>query len=355
LIRKERYDSLSIYSVLLSKIQKEIPIKLDEVESIDFADNERLVISGFKDGRCGLYLLDSVSGELSSLTNACDKFPSCYKDKCLFVRQENGSSSIWILDMRTGESKPLFSLADVHKWPTWIDEDRFLFISNEDGGFNLYLCDIEKKSYAKITDFVGGVQSGAVSPSKDRIAFTQYYQGKVQLYIMDLKEELQESALPEFTSISKEETLPKLTKKAYSTNLSFDWRKGDFLYDSREGLIGRMNIAASDVLGNHRLILSADYASELSNLSNLAFSYHYLEKRPSMGVGIFSEKRRYFGTGTEEFIDTKSGIEGYIDYPLSRFRRIELAGLIERWETDYTLPQQVCKKKLDFDKYFYRD
>ncbi|MDI6752637.1 MAG: BamA/TamA family outer membrane protein [bacterium] len=345
LVRNKRCDNLFIYSVLTDKITKKIPIALDEAEQIEFVDNERLIVSGFKDGRCGLYLFDSVSGELSGLTGACDKFPSCYKNKCLFVREENGSSSVWILDLLTRESQALFSLASVHAYPVWINEDSFLFISNEDGGFNLYLCDIEKKSYAKVTNLVGGVRSFAVNPSKDKIAISVYHQGGYQLYLMELSNELTYKELPNFTPISKEEvSLPKLTKKAYSTNLSFDWRKGDFLYDSREGLTGRMNIAASDILGNHRLILSTDYASGISNLSNLAFSYHYLEKRPSMGVGIFSEKRRYFGTSTE-FIDAESGIEGYIDYPLSRFRRLEFSALIEGWDRDYITPEDRPSKK----------
>lgn len=341
LVRKEKSDVLCIYSVIADKTAKEIPIKLDEAEQISFVDNERLVVSGFKDGRSGLYLLDVVSGELSKMTDGCDKFPSCYKDKCLFVREENGSSSIWILDLATRESRALFSLAKVHTYPIWMDEGRFLFISNEDGGFNLYLCDIEKKSYAKITDLVGGVRYGAANPSKDKIAFSAYHQSGYQLYIMELKDELAYKDLPDFTPTLKEEVcLPNLKKKAYSTNLSFDYRRGDFLYDSREGLTGRMNIAASDVLGNHRLILYTDYASGISNLSNLAFSYHYLEKRPSMGVGIFSEKRRYFGTSTE-FVDTESGIEGYIDYPLSRSRRVEFSALIEEWDRDYLEPKDV--------------
>ncbi|MBU2462013.1 BamA/TamA family outer membrane protein [bacterium] len=341
LTRKEKSDVLCIYSVLADNVKKEIPIKLDEAEQIGFVDNERLVVSGFKDGICGLYLLNSVSGELSPLTRGCDKFPSVYKDKCLFVREEAGSSSIWICNLATRESKALFSLASIHTYPVFIDETRFLFISNEDGGFNLYLCDLEKRSFSKITDLVGGVRYGAANPSKDKIAFSVYWKGGYQLYTLELSDELISKELPTSTVFSKEEiSLPKLKKKDYSTNLSFDWRKGDFLYDSREGLTGRMNIAASDVLGNHRLILSTDYASGLSHLSNLAFSYHYLEKRPSMGVGIFSEKRRYFGTSTE-FIDSQSGIEGYIDYPLSRFRRLEFSTLIEGWDRKYITPKDV--------------
>ncbi len=344
LVRKERCDSLFIYSVLADRITKKIPIALDEAEQIEFADNERLVVSGFRDGKCGLYLLDSRLGSLSPLTTGCDKFPSCYKNKCLFVREENGSSSIWILDLATRESQALFSLAEVHTYPVWMDENSFIFISNEDGGFNLYLCDLERKSYAKITDLVGGVRSSAVNSSKDKIAFSVYSQGGYQLYLLELSDELIYKELP-IPIFSKEEVcLPNLKKKGYSTNLSFDWRKGDFLYDSREGLMGRMNIAASDVLGNHRLILSTDYASGISNLSNLAFSYHYLEKRPSMGVGIFSEKRRYFGTSTE-FIDAESGIEGYIDYPLSRSRRLEFSALIEGWDRDYITPEDRPSEK----------
>jgi hypothetical protein len=341
LVKKEREDAVLIFSLLRDRIIREVSLsEIDEATHISFSDEkERMVVAGYKDGKGGLWILEIPSGSLSRITDGLDTHPSWKGNKILFLREEeSGSSSICIYDLKAKTVQTIISLKDTIA-PIWIRNGEIAFILN-DGSFNLYVADPKERRYAKVTDIISGISSCDWHPQRERVALSIYHRRRHNLYIMDVdRDRLSWKRIEKPKAFERkiESIVQKPKKKRYSPRLTPDWRKGDFLYDSRQGLSCNINIAASDILGNHRFILVTDYASGLPNFSNLTLFYQYLAKRPSFGIGIFKEKRRYFERESE-FIDAEYGLIGYIDYPFSKFTRAEFATLFESWDREYVEP-----------------
>ncbi|MEW6007733.1 MAG: BamA/TamA family outer membrane protein, partial [bacterium] len=338
---KEKCDVIFIYSVIKGKIVDEIELKeLDEVKSISFSPLAgEMIISGYKDGMGRQSILSLSSKELKALTFGLDNYPSWLDDnKILFLREENGSSSIWTFDIKSQKEKRILSLPSM-VYSAGIDNDRFLFISNLDGSLDVYVCSLSQRLFARLTSLTTGALSCSFNPEKKKLAFSSYSQGREDVYVVDVDENsLTWKPLPDVFSVQKEEReFVKKTKKEYAKKFTLDYRNGDLLYDSRQGLFANIQMAGSDILGNNRFILTTNYSAGLLDFSNISLFYLNLSKRPSMGIGLFKEQRPYFGTDTE-FVDREYGVMGYIDYPFSKTRRIEQEVLLEGWERSYSLP-----------------
>jgi len=340
--RCEKNDAIFIYSIIKEKITDKIDIEgLDSVKSLSFSpDSTKMAISGYKDGKGRLFILSLSKKELLEETGKIDSFPLWLSDdKILFLREENGSFSVWTLDIKEKKQERVLSLSDII-YLSSVDKDRFILIADD-----IYLCDLSEKKFAPLTSLTTGALSASFNPIKKRLVFSSYNQGEEDIYIMDVNENtLVWKPFPTSPPIFKEKMEVKKIKREYSKKFTIDYRKGDLLYDSRQGLVANMQIAGSDILGNNRLVVATNYNSGILDFSNLFVSYLFLSKRPSIGIGLFRENVPYFGKN-EEFIDSEGGLTGYIDYPFSKTRRIELEGVFEKWERGYILPSNKEDKK----------
>ncbi|MEW6482819.1 MAG: BamA/TamA family outer membrane protein [bacterium] len=345
--RYEKNDVLFVYSVIKGKIIDKIEIKdLDEVRFISFSPSSlEMVISGYKDGEGRQSILSLSSKELRALTFGLDNYPSWLdNNKILFLREE-GFSSIWTFDIESQKEKRILSLPSI-VYLKGIDNDRFLFISNLDGSLDVYLCNMSQRLFTRITNFTTGALSASFNPEKKKLAFSSYFQGREDVYVMDVNENsLTWKPLPDVFSLQKEEReFVKTTKKPYSKKFTLDYRNGSLLYDSRQGLFANIQMAGSDILGNNRFVLTTNYNTGLLDFSNLSLFYLNLSKRPSMGIGLFKKQNSYFGTNTE-FTDSEYGIIGSLDYPFSKTRRIEQEVLLEGWERSHALPSSSQERQ----------
>jgi outer membrane protein assembly factor BamA len=95
------------------------------------------------------------------------------------------------------------------------------------------------------------------------------------------------------------------------------------------GVAGQFALGFSDVLGNHRIQVMANFVSSISE-SDLFLTYLNLERRNNWGVSIFQYRNDYLSFRDSAFLRTAHerfrGAEVFMSHPFSRFRRVE-AGL----------------------------
>jgi Tol biopolymer transport system component len=99
------------------------------------------------------------------------------------------------------------------------------------------------------------------------------------------------------------------------------------------GVAGQFALGFSDVLGNHRIQVLANFVSSLSE-SDLFLTYMNLERRNNWGVSVFQYRNDYLSFRDNAFLRTAHeryrGAEVFLWRPFSRFRRMEM-GLEGSW------------------------
>ncbi|HWN83032.1 MAG TPA: DPP IV N-terminal domain-containing protein, partial [Candidatus Udaeobacter sp.] len=95
------------------------------------------------------------------------------------------------------------------------------------------------------------------------------------------------------------------------------------------GVAGQFALGFSDVLGNHRIQVLANFVSSISE-SDLFLTYLNLEHHNNWGVSVFQYRNDYLSFRDSAFLRTAHeryrGAEVFVSHPFSRFRRVE-AGL----------------------------
>ena len=95
------------------------------------------------------------------------------------------------------------------------------------------------------------------------------------------------------------------------------------------GVAGQFALGFSDVLGNHRIQVLANFVSSISE-SDLFLTYLNLEHHNNWGVSVFQYRNDYLSFRDSSFLRTAHeryrGAEVFVSHPFSRFRRVE-AGL----------------------------
>lgn len=341
--REEKNDVIFVYSIIKGKFIKKIALKiLDEAKSISFSSlSDKMVVSGIKDGEPRQFILLLSPNELLPITFKMDSQPFWQdNNKILFLREEYGSQSIYLFDIKNEREERLLSLPYI-TYISGIDKERFILI---DGLLDVYLCSSSQRIFTPILKLTTGALSASYNPSKNRLVFSSYSEGREDVYIMDINEDsLVFQPFPEFSPIVKKEEYVKKTKKGYEKRFTLDYRAGDLLYDTRQGLVANIQMAGSDILGNNRFVLRA-YNPNLLDFSNISMGYLYLAKRPSMAISIFKEQRPYFFKN-EKFVDSEYGLMGGIEYPFSQTRRIEMDGIFETWDRNYIIPSDKERER----------
>jgi len=122
------------------------------------------------------------------------------------------------------------------------------------------------------------------------------------------------------------------TVERYVPRFSPDWVSGGFSYTSGYGLTGAVEIAVSDVLGNHRFYVAVDFVSEIES-SDFYVLYEALGRRVNYSVGIHNYKEYYYSDKTQlgedlgekrYFSERSYGVSLGAAYPFTKFTRLEL-------------------------------
>ncbi|MBK6878610.1 MAG: PD40 domain-containing protein [Ignavibacteria bacterium] len=137
--------------------------------------------------------------------------------------------------------------------------------------------------------------------------------------------------------------------KKYKVKFTPDLVYGNAAYTSFYGFQGLAQIALSDLLGDHRIVIQTSMVIDLKN-SDYAVGYYYLPKRTDFGLYLFHTARfvSYGVTPFNSFLYRYRTIGGTLSasYPISRFKRIDaqLTGeYITQENLDYTLEPSESK------------
>jgi len=228
--------------------------------------------------------------------------------------------------------------------PSWFPEGkRVIFSSDREGPFNLFLLNDSSEIYQ-----LTSVTTGAFDPvfvGKDKsIVFTAYQEQGFQIYKMKLPDEkLTQIDNRLYTSNSswEPERLKGEHKKGvvrYKNRFSFDIAQSAIAYDAVYGPIGGLQMALTDMLGNHQYFFlvgnSAQSKSEFFSSFNLAVTYLNKSKRLNYGFGLYHFYDEYYDDFYGWFDERQYGGMAFASYPLSKFRRLETSFFLRQSDKD---------------------
>ena len=117
----------------------------------------------------------------------------------------------------------------------------------------------------------------------------------------------------------------------YRPHFTPDWISGGFAYTSSYGFSGAMQIAVSDVLGNHRFYVSTNFFTSIES-SNFHVLYEHLVRRANFSLGVYNFTDYYYSDRTwlgedlgekRYFTERNYGVSAGVSYPFSMFSRVE--------------------------------
>jgi len=366
--RKEK-DYLYIISLKKSKMNR-LRLPMEVLKSPCFShEGDKIVFVGMEGGINNLYLVDANGENLRNLTS--DEFDEDYPifspddKKIVYVSEREKQKDLFLLDLETFAITRLTSTPSDEINPSWFpDGNNIIYVGDYGGIYNVYRMDVSsvqediqddnlELNILQLTDVKVGIFTPEMSPDGRYLLFSSYRDGEMnvhygkfpqeEVFLKKLRggEEVKISmagppAEPAKPIISPYPSLVSAIRpyrfKA-STDLIFPF----LFYSTTEGLYTAAYWQASDMLGNHNMVLYTEYASEYDWL-NYGVGYVYQRWRPSLGFFASGKMRRKSENDEENKVRTSTFVEEMaVAYPFDRFRRIELGLITEKkreWNGD---------------------
>ena len=141
-------------------------------------------VRGYGSLTAGSYTLYADTDHFIKLTNRGGGSPSWSPDgsRLAFVSDRDGGYEIYVMDA-DGQNQTRLTDAG-GRFPSWSpDGSRLAFVSNRDGGYEIYVMDADGQNQTRLTDAGGG--SPSWSPDGSRLAFVSDRDGGYEIYVMD--------------------------------------------------------------------------------------------------------------------------------------------------------------------------
>lgn len=332
-------------------------------------DGKMIAFIGQGNNSSDVYIYNIENNDLTAITSDLysKRYPKISSDNSFLLFSSNINSdndyekddyNIIKYDLKTKKQSAIISFAGNDLQADISPDNRYvLYISNRTGIYNIYKYDMDKGQDARITDVICGVFYPRWFPEEKRIAFTAYQNQGYDIFVKDI------SASEKPASSEIDTQYYRIKYGASYFNLSgsaFEDYKTrmspDFIFFGIGGTIGYgfagfARIGISDYLGEHQIIVGADYLYYDKDNNNFNFdgAYYYLKYRWDFGIGIFRQKSPY-GLLTlntindiinNTYFDTvyvdHYGVYGIASYPFSKFFRFDIRATSSRYETDYTV------------------
>jgi len=345
-------DIAYIMDANTGKLREKLEFDLDGVYSPDWSPSgDEICFVGLKNGTSDLYVYDLRLHELTRLTH--DKYEekdpswSPCGDVIAFAsdREELGGKYALFTMKRDGSAITQVGFrSDLVSSPSWSEDgDLLAFVSDPDGISNIYLLDIQHDRYTQLTNVVTGITT--IHWVGDKLVFSAFQNIGWDLYVMKNPEDyagemisiqIEPGGEAQVDADSGEKEVER-----YGLRFSPDWVYGGVSYSTVYGLAGQSEISLSDVLGNHRIYLVSDLIQSIEE-SNFLLAYWYLPRRVDYGFAIFQQKYYYLllDGGADILSEREYGAACLMSYPFDKFRRVDLqfeSYLRERTLYEYSL------------------
>jgi hypothetical protein len=334
--------------IYLYDLNKKAVIKRFEFDSLIAArspalspDGSQVVFSGVhRNGMSDIYQMELQSGSYERLTKDIyyDVDPTFSLDgqKVIFVSDRSpdgpkGALNIYEMSITERDINQL-TVGNFRDQSPDVTENGIYFSSDREGTFNLFLLGKDGRLTRQST-YVTGAFDPRLSPDGKKLTYTGYQEMSFQIYEMDIiaePENVVQSAPTAFErwvpgKISSE--FSEATIK-YDTDYSFDIAQSAIGYDPVYGSIGGVQMALSDILGNHAihflLTNTAETKDELLKSFNVGVTYINKEKQMNWGVGAFHLYDQYYNDIDQYYFERQVGVLSLFRYPVSKFHRLDL-------------------------------
>jgi len=374
-------DVLYILDVNTREIVQQYKFELDGIYSPAWShDGEILAFMGIEGGQSDIYLLHLSDERLERLTNDVfsdmDPTWSPSGKELVFISDRGDAiidppddfemqnhdyqkNDLYVIEI---ENKAIHRLTREQvnvKSPVFSpDGDKIAYVSDRSGIDNIYIYNCDAGESYAITNLVTGISQLSWSRDGSRIAFTSFYEGGYDIFLMTNPLDIEAgSVTPKMTafvegqrekkkadqdSVKEEMAAPpglnfrhfvfddrfrkgevhsgtgkgtafldssefkengEYVIKDYKIRFTPDVITGGAGYSQFWGLQGSSMIVFSDLLGNHQISLYTDLFYNFKN-SNFQVGYFYLPKRTDIGGAIFHFSYPYYYSYYEE-------IDGY--------------------------------------------
>jgi hypothetical protein len=371
--------SLVLVSVLDREIKKKVPIPLDQAQAPALLpDGRHAVFSALREGVADIWKLDMETGEVTNLTrdDYYDNNPHVSPDGKLIVYERNisGNRKIYALSLDDPSRKTQLTFGPFDDTAPHFSADgkTVFYASDEDNDiFNLRGLDLETGAIAQYTDVFGGAMAPApvYGPQGERLAFITYFKGEYKLHTQDTGEPLKEidqevraasEGIVDFQPDVAHDVIPEnKRRKRLFEGLYLEGRPPINVGVTSSGdFYGGTAVALTDVLGDQlftfQVLSIRQYRSYDFRYTNLAsrFQYganffDYTQFFYAAPYGLLPSYYGFYDITRDAATATSrmTGAQVFAQYPLDKFRRLELGVGVMRQNTGYRDPQveqEVC-------------
>jgi Tol biopolymer transport system component len=322
------------------------------------SDGDKIVFSAIDTtGSMDLYLYRIGEKRLQRLTH--DKYteedPDYHptRDVVLFAsdRCEGGvheQQGIYQIDIESGEITAMTCGDYSDTQPEWsANGSSFLFTSDRDGIFNIYLYDVDRHVIVRQTSVIGGLTTAAFFPDQTAFVATGYYRGEFHLFEFPVQREesageVAAAAEVDSSTASWLSEPPKeynFVTQDYKMKLGLDFAGTGLAIDPDFGSLGNGGeVVLSDILGNNQYyIFFGNSSQETDNFFkrlNVGVNYVNLSHRLNYSIGVFhltSQIGDFFSLFRSE---RRYGVAAGLSYPFSKFSRADGSVVIRRVDRD---------------------
>lgn len=367
--RDGRRHSLFLMDPLTGRINKRVPIPLDQPHAPSFAPHSReLVFSAFDRGIHDLFKIDLETLSIVNLTKdrLFEKAPVVSPDgqSVAYTIRIDGKDKLFLSPLEDLSRRTQLTIGDSDDiTPSFSPDSKALwFSSDRRGAFNLYSLDLQTGELLRHTDVRTGNFFPAPLPGEDgKVVFASFNKGSFQLFKSSFDPVVEETLT--FASFDPD---PDIAEAELPIEIEIDENKirpreggGQFFVTSRPpinaavstsgAIFGGSAIALSDMLGDRTLFFMAYQAyafrSYYGAYLNQTRRFQYMVSGFSLAEFYYPpfyyyNPELYYRMSYQDAIATRKifGASALGIYPFSRFTRFEAGLTLARYEEDFTDP-----------------
>jgi len=303
-------------------------------------------------------------------------------------------NDIFLYDLSSEKITQVTNTPYNENYPVFNKDNMLFYTADYNGVYNIFKHDISNDSSFPITNVITGIQQIDIDNNSDKLIFSGYNERGWDLFVMNQPENQQEKVVPEtkfYSEKNQVDTFEDLrfvkaeiqneesqdyskyifarnytrfnqsdeendqeestaidslrladgyTPQPYKTDFSIDYISTRASIDNLFGTRALANLAWSDVMGDHQIMMGTNLVLDLDN-SDVVISYAYLKNRMNYYGTIFQQANT-FSLGyslTSDYIGKLRdyGVGFFAQYPFSKFSRIDFGGTLR--SVDYEVKE----------------